>query len=180
MTIPGWITGDGFFIFSFLRRKPARQNSARGIFSNWYPHGMTDLQAGFPVIMAEYDTTTREIGLLSRSGKLKIHKDLFYSLEEDMADWNREKLLHAANTLFSSNKYFHVQQVLTGNGLERRSRISLDWVKTWLARDDRGLNPSQQQAMMLPFQHRSSMIQGTARYREKTHLLGVDHHCLDA
>ena len=162
----------GRFLYIFIPSPETRPAKFRqGDFLKLVPHGMTDLQAGFPVIMAEYDTTTREIGLLSRSGKLKIHKDLFYSLEEDMADWNREKLLHAANTLFSSNKYFHVQQVLTGNGLERRSRISLDWVKTWLARDDRGLNPSQQQAMMLPFQYRSSMIQGPPG-TGKTHLLG--------
>ena len=162
----------GRFLYIFSPSPETRPAKFRqGDFLKLVPHGMTDLQAGFPVIMAEYDTATREIGLLSRSGRLRIHKGLFYSLEEEMGDWNREKLLHAADTLFSSNRYFHVQQMLTGNALERRSPVSLDWVKTWLARDNRGLNPSQQQALMLPFQYRTSMIQGPPG-TGKTHLLG--------
>ena len=162
----------GRFLHIFTPSPKTRPAKFRpGDFLKLVPHGMSDLQAGFPVIMATYDMTTQEIGLLSRSGRLKVNKGLFYSLEEDMADWNREKLLHASTTLFSTNTCFHVQQVLTGNARERRSPTALDWVKTWLARNDRGLNPSQQQALSLPFQYRTGMIQGPPG-TGKTHLLG--------
>jgi superfamily II DNA/RNA helicase len=143
----------------------------RGDFLKLVPHGMADLQNGYPVIMVEYDTGAGNIGLLSRSGKITLNKSLFYSLEEDMDDWNREKLLHAAQTLFSNNRYVHLQRLLEGTALERRPAASTAWVEKWLARDNHGLNPSQQRALRLPFQYRTAMIQGPPG-TGKTHLLG--------
>ena len=143
----------------------------RGDFLKLVPHGMADLQNGFPVIMAEYDMGEGLIGLISRSGKIALNKSLFYSLEEDMDDWNREKLIHAAQTLFSHNRYLHLQQLLAGTALERQVPASATWVEKWLFLDNHGLNPSQQQALKLPFQYRTAMILGPPG-TGKTHLLG--------
>ena len=143
----------------------------RGDFLKLVPHGMSDLQNGFPVIMAEHDMVAGHIGLISRSGRMTLNKSLLYSLEEDMDDWNRTKLLHAAQTVFSNSKYLHLQQLLAGTALERQSSASTAWVERWLARDNHDLNLSQQQALKLPFQQRTAMIQGPPG-TGKTHLLG--------
>ncbi len=143
----------------------------QGDFPKLVPHGMADIQGGFPVIMAEYEMEVGEVGLLSRSGRLRCNKELFYSLEEDMDDWNLEKMDHAATALFSDEKYCHVRHLLTGNALHTQPVSSFDWVKRWLARDDQEMNPAQQQALMLPFQYQTGLIQGPPG-TGKTHLLG--------
>lgn len=142
-----------------------------GDFLKLVPHGMADLQNGFPVIMAEYNMGTGHIGLISRSGKTSLNKSLCYSLEEDVDDWNREKLIHAAQTLFSNSRHLHQQQLLAGTAIENQPPASTAWVERWLARDNHGLNPSQQQALKLPFQYRTATIQGPPG-TGKTHLLG--------
>ncbi len=121
--------------------------------------------------MVTYDLHAGEIGLLSRSGRIHPNKALFYSLEEDMDDWNQEKLIHAAQTLFSKNKYVHVIQLLAGTALDRQPIPSQAWVEKWLSRNNYGLNLSQQKALKLPFQYRTAMIQGPPG-TGKTHLLG--------
>ncbi|WP_462270842.1 DEAD/DEAH box helicase, partial [Desulfobacter sp.] len=162
----------GRFINIFKTTDQTRPAKFRqGDFLKLVPHGMADLQNGFPVIMVEYDMEVGDIGLLSRSGKINLNKTFFYSLEEDMDDWNREKLHHAAQTLFSDDKYFHIRQLLAGTALEKQPPASAAWVDTWPARDNLGLNPSQQQALKLPFQYRTAMIQGPPG-TGKTHLLG--------
>jgi hypothetical protein len=88
-----------------------------------------------------------------------------------MDDWNREKMVHAATALFSDERYCHVRLLLAGDALQRQPASSLEWVKQWLSRDDHGLNPAQQQALMLPFQYQTSLIQGPPG-TGKTHLLG--------
>ena len=166
------LDGTGRFINMFTptdQTLPAKFR--RGDFLKLVPHGMADLQNGHSVIMAEYDMGEGLIGLISRSGKIALNKSLFYSLEEDMDDWNREKLIHAAQTLFSNNRYLHLQQLLAGTALERQVPASATWVEKWLSRDNHGLNPSQQQALKLPFQYRTAMIQGPPG-TGKTHLLG--------
>ncbi|MCA1786810.1 MAG: ATP-binding protein, partial [Desulfobacteraceae bacterium] len=135
------------------------------------PHDMADIQAGFPVILAQYDMAAGEAGLVSRSGRLQCRKDLFYSLEEDMDDWNRDKLIHAATALFSDERHCHVRNLLAGDALDRQPASALDWVEQWLATDDRRLNPAQQQALKLPFQYKTGLIQGPPG-TGKTHLLG--------
>lgn len=143
----------------------------QGDFLKLVPHGMADLRNGFPVIMVEYDLDVGEIGLLSRSGKINLNTELFYSLEEDVDDWNREKLNHAAQTLFSDDGYVHLRQLLSGTALERQAQTSATWVEKWLVQTHHGLNASQQQALRLPFQYRTAMIQGPPG-TGKTHLLG--------
>ncbi len=162
----------GRFIHIFKTTDQTRPAKFRqGDFLKLVPHGMADLQNGFPVIMEEYDSQTGEIGLLSRSGKINLNKALFYSLEEEMDDWNRKKLDHAVQTLFSKDRYLHLRKLLAGDALERQTPASTAWVEKWLARDNHGLNPCQQKALRLPFQYRTSMIQGPPG-TGKTHLLG--------
>ena len=162
----------GRFINIFRPTDQTRPAKFRqGDFLKLVPHGMADLQNGFPVIMVEYDMDAGEIGLLSRSGKINLNKALFYSLEEDMDDWNRGKLHHASQTLFSEDRYFHIRQLLAGTAQGRQAPASAAWVEKWLTRDNHGLNPSQQQALRLPFQYRTAMIQGPPG-TGKTHLLG--------
>ena len=146
----------------------------KGDFLKLVPHGMVDIQGGFPVIIAEYDLESGQIALLSRSGgsgKLNANKSLYYSLEEDISDWTQAKLTHAATAFFEKDAHEMPRQLLAGNGLEQRSKASLDWVKTWLKQHPHGLNSSQQRALTLPFTYNTSMIQGPPG-TGKTHLLG--------
>jgi superfamily II DNA/RNA helicase len=163
---------DGRFLHLFklsFRTLPAKFR--QGDFLKLVPHGMGDIQGGFPVILAKYDMAEGEVGLVSRSGRLKCRKDLFYSLEEDMDDWNRDKMIHAATAMFSDEKHDHVRRLLAGDALQEQPGSALDWVGQWLATDDRGLNPAQQQALMLPFRYGTGLIQGPPG-TGKTHLLG--------
>ncbi len=166
------LDNTGRFIHIFKPTEQTRPAKFRqGDFLKLVPHGMADLQNGFPVIMTEYDMKAGDIGLLSRSGRIHLNKELFYCLEEDMDDWTREKLHHACQTLFSKNGYFQLRQLLAGTALDRRAPASATWVEKWLARDDHGLNSSQQKALKLAFQYRTAMIQGPPG-TGKTHLLG--------
>jgi hypothetical protein len=163
---------DGRFLHLFkLSPQTLPAKFRQGDFLKLVPHGMADIQGGFPVILAKYDMAAGEVGLVSRSGRLTCRKELFYSLEEDMEDWNRDKMIHAATALFSDEKHHHVRHLLAGDALQRQPATDLDWVKQWLARDDHGLNPAQQQALVLPFQYRTGLIQGPPG-TGKTHLLG--------
>ncbi|MDT8378861.1 MAG: DEAD/DEAH box helicase [Desulfotignum sp.] len=163
---------DGRFLHIFkLSPQTLPAKFRQGDFLKLVPLGMADIQGGFPVILAQYDMTAGEVGLVSRSGRLKCRKDLFYSLEEDMEDWNRDKMVHVATALFSDEKHHHVRHLLAGDALQGQPASALGWVEQWLARDDRGLNPAQQQALTLPFQYQTGLIQGPPG-TGKTHLLG--------
>ncbi|MDY0220288.1 MAG: DEAD/DEAH box helicase [Desulfobacterium sp.] len=163
---------QGRYLFIFKATSETLAAKFRcGDFLKLVPQGMADIQNGFPVIMEEYDMGTGEISLLARSGRINPDKGVFYSLEEELDDWNQEKLLHASSSLFSDEKHFHIRELLAGVPLERQAPSSSAWAEKWLAQDDRGLNPTQQRALMLAFQHRTSMIQGPPG-TGKTHLLG--------
>ena len=162
---------EGRFLYIL---KPSRQTAPskfrKGDFLKLAPHGIFDIQSGFPVIMAEYDMEAGEISLLSRSGRMHLSKHLLYSLEEDTSDWNLPKLSHVATTLFAGDQSHPLHQLLTGSALDRQSSDSLSWLKKWLRHNNTGLNASQKNALALPFQHRTSMIQGPPG-TGKTHLL---------
>ena len=168
---------EGRFLYILkTSRETSPSKFRKGDFLKLAPHGIFDIQNGFPVIMAEYDMEAGEISLLSRTGKMHLSRKLLYSIEEDTSDWNQAKLTHVATTLFATphsieNQPHSLQQLLAGESLARQSSDSLIWLKKWLARNNTGLNPSQQSALGLPFQYRTSMIQGPPG-TGKTHLLG--------
>lgn len=163
---------EGRFLYIF---KPSRETCPskfrKGDFLRLAPHGIQDIQTGFPVILAEYDMAAGETALLSRSGKIQLTKKFLYSLEEDTSDWNQEKLIHVATTIFKGDHPHYLQHMLAGQALDRQPLPLLSWLKKWIARNDNGLNPSQQRALALPFQYRTSLIQGPPG-TGKTHLLG--------
>jgi len=163
---------EGRFLSIFkISEKTQPAKFRKGDFLKLVPHGMADIQGGFPVIVDEYDLDAGEVALLSRSGKLNVNKSLWYSLEEDISDWNQAKLSHGATALFENHAHEMLRQLLAGNGGEKRSKASLTWIKTWLEHYPHGLNLSQQRALILPFTYNTSMIQGPPG-TGKTHLLG--------
>ncbi|WP_300462353.1 DEAD/DEAH box helicase [Desulfobacula sp.] len=163
---------EGRFLYLLkISRKTGSSKFRKGDFLRLAPHGMSDIQTGFPVILVEYDMGAGDIAILSRSGKMQLSKHLLYSLEEDTSDWNQAKLTHAATTVFAGDPPHFLQQLLAGQSLERQACESLSWLEKWLVRHNTGLNVSQQRALALPFQYRTSMIQGPPG-TGKTHLLG--------
>jgi len=130
----------------------------KGDFLKLAPHGIGDIQQGFSVIMAEYDL--KEIALLSRSGKIHLSKNLFYSLEEDASDYNLDKLIHAAKMVFSEKHFHPLHQLLTGQAIETQPGHLMSWLEQWLSQYSPNLNNSQKSALALPFQYKTSMIQG--------------------
>ncbi|WP_457552783.1 DEAD/DEAH box helicase [Desulfobacula sp.] len=163
---------EGRFLYILTPSRKTRSSKFRkGDFLKLVPHGISDIQNGFSVIMAEYDMALKEISILSRSGKMGLSKNLLYSIEEDISDWNQAKLTHVATFLFTENQPHYVQDLLAGLALTRQPSDSLVWLEKWLAGNNHGLNSSQQCALALPFQYRTSMIQGPPG-TGKTHLLG--------
>ena len=163
---------EGRFLYILkTSKKTCPSKFRKGDFLKLTPHGISDIQNGFPVIIVEYDIEAGEISLLSRSGKMNLSKKLLYSIEEDISDWNQTKLIHAASTLFTKNQPHFLQQLLAGQSLGQQPRESLSWLKKWLTINNTGLNSYQQSALALPFQYRTSIIQGPPG-TGKTHLLG--------
>ncbi len=153
--------------------KSSRQNISKfrkGDFLKLAPHGIGDLQTGFPVILVECHSKTQEISIRARSNKMHLNRQLLYSLEEDTSQWNQAKLLHVAKFCFS--KHIHpLQKFLSGQAIIKQPPQAISWVKHWLATIDHRLNDSQQDALLLPFKYKNSMIQGPPG-TGKTHLLG--------
>ena len=163
---------EGRFLYGFKCSRETRPSKFRpGDFLRLAPHGLADIQTGFPVILAQVDMAAERVSLLSRSGRLSLSKHLLYSLEEDTSDWNQEKLIHVATTSFKGTHPHSLAQLLSGKALDRQPPNALPWLEKWLPRNDHGLNSSQQRALALPFQYRTSMIQGPPG-TGKTHLLG--------
>jgi len=163
---------EGRFLYEFKCSRETQPSKFRpGDFLRLAPHGVSDLQTGLPVILAQVDTTAESVSLLSRSGRFALGKHLLYSLEEDTSDWNQEKLIHVATTQFKETHSHPLGQLLSGKALERQPSKALSWLEKWLPNNDHGLNSSQQRALALPFQYRTSMIQGPPG-TGKTHLLG--------
>ena len=143
----------------------------KGDFLKLVPHGMDEIQSGDAVIIEEYDMERGELALISRSGRLQLDGERFFSLEEDADDFTEAKLTHVSEYLFSESFFHPVHSLLSGNLASMRDLERDHWIEKWLQRTDPGLNPAQTAAMKLPFHHRIAMIQGPPG-TGKTHLLG--------
>ena len=165
---------QGRFLYGFQTSPEVGLSKFReGDFLKLAPVGTPDLQSGFPVILADYHRHAGRLWARSRRGRLPLNRRLSYSLEEDLTDWNAPKLIHAARTVFSADHPHPLARLFSGNwsldcDLEERR-----WMREWLREFGpvSGLNPTQRQALGLPFRHRLSLIEGPPG-TGKTHLLG--------
>lgn len=161
---------EGCFLYVLKSSTQIIAKFRKGDFLKLAPHGIADIQTGFPVILVKYHVKTQEISIRARSKKMHLNRQLLYSLEEDTSQWNQPKLIHAAK--FSFSKQIHpLQKFLSGRAIIQQPSESISWAKHWLATIDHRLNDSQQDALLLPFQYKNSMIQGPPG-TGKTHLLG--------
>ncbi|GKT08958.1 DEAD/DEAH box helicase [Desulforhabdus sp. TSK] len=158
---------EGRFLYEFQMETESGLSKFReGDFLKLSPVGAPDLQAGFPVILADYHPQDGKLSLLSRQGRMPLNRRSAYSLEEDLTDWNHPKLMHAVKTLFSpqsSGGMGHsLSRLLTGSADEEQDGESLRWVRDWMTRFEpvSRLNPAQQAALELPFRKRVGLIQG--------------------
>ena len=167
---------EGRFLYVLKSSAPIFSKFRKGDFLRLTPHGIENLQEGFPIILVEYDIKTLEISVRARSKKMHLNKQFLYSIEEDTSQWNQAKLTHVAKFCFSKDMH-PLQKFLAGQATGRQPDESISWVKHWLAsqeiitRIDHRLNDSQLNALLLPFKYKNSMIQGPPG-TGKTHLLG--------
>ncbi len=164
---------EGRFLYGFQTLPEVGLSKFReGDFLKLAPVGTADLQSGFSVILATYDRAHARLWVHSRQGRLALDRQLTYSLEEDLSDWNGPKLMHAVRSVFSAHHPHALAKLFAGGWAYAQSPEERDWVQNWLRRlgSVAGLNPMQQQALSLPFCHRLSMIEGPPG-TGKTHLL---------
>ncbi|MBF0353212.1 MAG: AAA family ATPase [SAR324 cluster bacterium] len=165
---------EGRFLYCF--QAPENQVSSKfreGDFLKLPALGIADLQEGWPVILMRHDPVRGEFWLRSRQGKLMVHAQARYSLDEDITDWNSAKLIHAIETVFETRSHRPLKQLLEGHVSGHPPREVLNWVEQWL-KEWNGLarlNSTQQTALKLPFTRNLSLIEGPPG-TGKTHLLG--------
>ena len=165
---------EGRFLYGFQMAPEFGVSKFReGDFLKLAPVGTPDLQSGFPVILAAWDRGAGRVWVRSRRSRLVLNRRLAYSLEEDLTDWNSPKLAHAVRAVFSADRPHSLSQLFDGTGHVERDAEELHWVQDWRRRFGpiSGLNPTQQQALGLPFRHGLSLIEGPPG-TGKTHLLG--------
>ncbi len=174
--------GKNLFLFSKVvndsdqssessRTIPAKFRS--GDFLKLVPLGVTDLQSGLPVIMADYNSQTSEVALYPRQGGGGIFKEVFCSLEEDGEDYHSTKLLDAVQIGFADDNP-QMTELFGGTFTYRREKPDDQlWLQNWLDSEAAAanLNLSQQQALRLPFNYALSLISGPPG-TGKTYLLG--------
>jgi superfamily II DNA/RNA helicase len=145
-----------------------------GDFLRLTPLGVTDLQSGMPVIMALYAPQAGQVALHSRQGhNMRLHKGLSYSLEEDADDRNTARLLNVVQTVYSANVHHPMADLFDGAWDFEQPHGWQEWVREWLRSEAAAgrLNPSQQNALELPFRYALGLIQGPPG-TGKTNLLG--------
>ena len=165
---------EGRFLYGFQTAPEAGLSKFReGDFLKLAPVGTPDLQSGFPVILAVYDRNAGRLWVHSRRGRLALNRGLAYSLEEDLADWNGPKLVHAVRTVLSADRPHRLSKLFSEGWPIDEEPEGLRWVQNWLRTFGpiSGLNPTQQQALAHPFRYRLSLIEGPPG-TGKTHLLG--------
>lgn len=153
---------EGGFLYQFrFEREIGLSKFREGDFLKLAPAGLTDLQSGFSVILAQHDHQEGYLAVRSRQGRIALNRRMAYSLEEDMTDWNDPKLKHVVSHVFDE-----IEQPLAGL-LEGRCRNRepierLEWIEDQLQTFAplSQLNATQQQALQLPFTFRMSLIEG--------------------
>ena len=162
---------EGRFLYRFQTAPEIGLSKFReGDFLKLAPLGLPDLQHGFSVILTEVDRNAGRLHVRSRQRRLALNKRLRYSLEEDLTDWNSPRLNHAVRTVFGASH--PLANLLAGGGTQEHDPAERRWAQEWLQTVglEAGLNPTQQQALALPFQYRLSLVEGPPG-TGKTHLL---------
>ncbi|MFQ5900833.1 MAG: AAA domain-containing protein, partial [Thermodesulfobacteriota bacterium] len=179
---------EGCFLYDFQIESVTRASKFReGDFLKLTPIGISNLQDGQGVILVNYNWNIGQVRIRSRQGRLALSKQVNYSLEEDITDWNSHKLIRIVQTVFSEDRSHPLFRFIpldvdsTGSESEKgfcsgelkRDSEELRWIQKWLNTNKAtsGLNQLQQQALMLPFRYRLSLIEGPPG-TGKTHLLG--------
>ncbi len=94
---------EGRFLYHFQMEPENELSKFReGDFLKLAVVGTQDIQGGFPVILADYNPAAGKLSVLARQGRLPLNRQLAYSLEEDLTDWNHPKLTHAVRAIFST------------------------------------------------------------------------------
>ena len=163
---------EGRFLYEFqIAPETGLSKFRAGDFLKLAPVGLPDVQNGLSVILTDYSSD--HLWVQSRQGRLALNPKQLYSLEEDLTDWNSPRLVHAVQTVFSEDRVHPLSQLLSGNWRAAQESDALRWVQNWMREFGAisGLNERQQQALLLPFTHRLSLIEGPPG-TGKTHLLG--------
>jgi hypothetical protein len=141
-----------------------------GDFLRLVPLGVSDLQSGIPVIMAESMSDAGEIALYLRQNNMAISSGVSWSLEEDGEDFLSAKLLDAVQHGFSSDNLL-INGLFAG-ALTNKKIYNEKQLHSWLQSEAAAahLNVSQQQALKSVFEYQLSLIIGPPG-TGKTHLL---------
>ena len=165
---------EGRFVYGFKADAETGLSRFReGDFLKLAAVGTADLQGGLPVILAGFDRHAGQMWVQSRQGRLALNRQVAYSLEEDLTDWNGPKLMHAVRAVFSPDRSHRLAGLFSGEWDGAQDPDALRWAQRWLAEFGpvSGLNPTQQAALTHPFRRRLSLIEGPPG-TGKTHLLG--------
>ena len=163
---------EGRFVYHF--RLPAQTQVARfraGDFLKLNPIGSANLQAGFSVIITDYEPHTERISLTARQGRLAMSKRLHYSLDEDIEDWTTARVMHAVHEVFVPGQHPELTALVTGRLVAQHDvadTAGFAWAQNWVQQLE--LNARQREALLVPFRSRVGLIEGPPG-TGKTHLL---------
>ena len=166
------LDAEGRFVYHF--RLPAQSQAVRfraGDFLKLNPIGSPNLQAGFRVIIADYEPHVERLSLVARQGRIIVSKRLHYSLDEDVEDWTTARVMHAVHEVFVPGQHPELTALVTGRlavQADVANPAGLAWVQAWA--EQLALNTRQREALLVPFQSRLGLIEGPPG-TGKTHLL---------